>query len=163
MGRHLSTGILEQSMAGQSRAFTRRLQSNSQWCCRGTRHHCGPQQTLQVEDQIEATASQGGQQLPPLPPAPPPAVGDPFIKKRMTSHQFGKGLTDHPRHSCRGKSFRQRPENRQRLDNVAERGGLDDRDPLDLGLIQSPGDAIRKHVGRLKAKTTDRDSTLGEE
>src|SRR5689334_20776834 len=83
------------------------------------------------------------QQAPPVCETPTSIKRDDLVQARVSAHEIGQFPVDHPRNVAVRKAVSQQMEDRQRLDDITERTGLDHANASHVKLRQ----ALLQEVG----------------
>ena len=128
MGCRKPARIGDDAVAGQLGTFPSRFQPDPQRRTRGQGHQAGPQQTLEVEHQIETATAKLAEQTQPDPPAAARIKENDFVQIRVTYQEIRPLAFDDPRDPSLGKTVPQGGQERQALHDVSEGTGLQDAD-----------------------------------
>ena len=100
---------------------------------------------MQVEHEVVLPVAEFMQQVQVLPRCAAAMEQQQFVEMRMACQQIREFLMDDPVNACVWKSFVEHRQQRQRLDDVTQRAGLDDANPPDLQGVESAIQICGRH------------------
>lgn len=130
VGGDIFTGVGEDDIAGQVRAFARGFESDTDRGGCGHGHETGAEKALQVEDEIEFSAAKFASQSAPISQRAFAFEGNDVVQIGVSLKEAFEFPVDDPGDFGLRKAGTQGGEEREGLDDIAEGAGLDDADSI---------------------------------